>query len=182
MGRYESPEGRGRDRRKGGGGRVYWVSDRGTWLQHCRLATGLLLHVHIAIVPEHPIAPAGIMVPLHLPTPHPTQALMQPNDCILPSRHERFYSQDPMLKDPVILQVCRQSKLVFIYNNKARQVERTLYRLSIYALAQGSDFFASTFSIDNGASPEGKSDEHPVVLPPTITRAEFDVYLLFGVQ
>ena len=114
--------------------------DQGTWLQHCRLATGLLLHIHIAIVPEHPIAPAGIMNPLHLPTPHPTQALMQPNDHILPSRHERFYSQDPMLKDPVILQVCQQSKLVFIYNNKARQVERTLYRLSIYALAQGSDF------------------------------------------
>ena len=182
MGQYESPEGRGRDRRKGGEGRVYWVLDQGTWLQHCRLATGLLLHVHIAIVLEHPITPAGIMNPLHLPMPHPTQALMHPYDHILPSWHERFYSQDPMLKDPVILQVRQQSNLVFIYNNKARQVEHTLYKLSIYALAQGSDFFASTFSIDNGASPEGKSNEHLVVLPPTITRAEFDVYLLFGVQ
>jgi hypothetical protein len=61
-------------------------------------------------------------------------------------------------------------------------VEHTLYRLSIYALAQGSDFFASTFSIDNGDSPEGKSDGHPVVLPTTITCAEFDVYLRFGVE
>jgi hypothetical protein len=57
-----------------------------------------------------------------------------------------------------------------------------LYRLSIYALSQGSDFFASTFSIDHGESSEGKSDDHPVILPSSITRAEFDVYLRFGVQ
>lgn len=36
--------------------------------------------------------------------------------------------------------------------------------------------------MDNGDSPEGKSDEHPVVLPSTITCAEFDVYLWFRVQ
>jgi hypothetical protein len=61
-------------------------------------------------------------------------------------------------------------------------VENTLYRLSIYALAQGSEFFASTFSLKAGESIEGVSDEQPVVLPPTITCAEFDVYLRFGVE
>jgi hypothetical protein len=62
------------------------------------------------------------------------------------------------------------------------QVENTLYCLSMYALAQGSDFFASAFSINSGDSQEGRSDEHPVILPATITCAEFDVYLLFGVE
>ena len=62
------------------------------------------------------------------------------------------------------------------------QVENTLYRLSIYVLAQGSDFFASTFSIDDGGSLEGKLDEYPIVLPTTITCAEFNVYLRFGVE
>jgi len=56
-------------------------------------------------------------------------------------------------------------------------VENTLYRLSMYSLIQGSDFFASTFSVDNGNSPEGKSDEHPIVLPSTTTCAEFNVFL-----
>ena len=63
-----------------------------------------------------------------------------------------------------------------------RQAENILYRLSMYSLAQGSDFFASTFSINPGDSPEGKSDDYPVMLPSTITCAEFDVYLRFRVQ
>ncbi|KAF9645703.1 hypothetical protein BDM02DRAFT_3189492 [Thelephora ganbajun] len=62
------------------------------------------------------------------------------------------------------------------------QAENTLYQLSIYALMQGSNFFTSTLSIDNSNSPEGKSDEHPILLPSTITCVEFDVYLWFGVE
>lgn len=61
-------------------------------------------------------------------------------------------------------------------------MENTLYRLSIYGLTQGSNFFATTFSIDNGDTLEGKSDEDPVVLPSTVTCAEFDVYLWHGVR
>jgi hypothetical protein len=90
-----------------------------------------------------------------------------------------------MLKDPVILQVCynpRFSESTLIHNSDVCQVEHTLYRLSIYALAQGSDFFASAFSINHGDSLEGGSDEHPVVLPNTISCAEFDVYLRFRVE
>jgi len=41
----------------------------------------------------------------------------------------------------------------------------------------GSEFFYNAFSIPNGNSTEGASDEHPVVLP--VKSAEFDVYLWF---
>ena len=61
-------------------------------------------------------------------------------------------------------------------------MENTLYRLSIYALTQGSNFFATIFSMDPGDNPEGQSDENPVVLPSTITKAEFDVYLWHGIK
>ena len=74
------------------------------------------------------------------------------------------------------------SPLALVRNGNTPQVENTLYRLSIYGLAKGSNFFASTFAIDAGDSPEGKSDEHPIILPSTVTCAEFDVYLWFGVQ
>ena len=80
-----------------------------------------------------------------------------------------------MLKDPVI-------QLAFTHGANVHQVECTLYRLSTYALAQGSNFFASTFSVEKVDSSGRKSNEHPVVLPHTITCAEFDVYLFFGVQ
>ena len=61
------------------------------------------------------------------------------------------------------------------------QAEDTLYRQSIHFLTRGSDFFASAFSINNNDPHEGKSDDHPIVLPPTIRSVDFDAYLSYGV-
>ena len=71
---------------------------------------------------------------------------------------------------------------VIVHGANIPQVENTLYRLSVYALTQGSNFFATIFSMDPGENPEGQSDDNPVVLPATVTRAEFDVYLWHGIR
>src|SRR6202789_2436949 len=118
-----------------------------------------------------------------LPTPPATQALVEPyRKPSLPTRHERFYSMGPMLRDPVILQV--QCPLACIHSAKAHVLLGRKYPVQAFHLctAQGCDFFASIFSIDNGDTPEGKSDEHPVFLPSTVTCAEFDVFLRFGIE
>lgn len=41
----------------------------------------------------------------------------------------------------------------------------------------GSEFFYDTFSIPNGDTAEGTSDQYPVVLP--VKSVEFDVYLWY---
>ena len=74
------------------------------------------------------------------------------------------------------------SLLALVYNGDMSQVENTVYRLSVYGLSKASNFLASTFAMDNGDSPEGKCNKCPIVLPSTVTCAEFDIYLLFGVQ
>ena len=71
---------------------------------------------------------------------------------------------------------------VNVHGTNIHKVENTLYRLSIYGLTQGSNFFATIFSINPGENPEGRSDESPVILPSTITRAEFDIYLWHGIR
>lgn len=64
-----------------------------------------------------------------------------------------------------------------------RQAEDTLYRVSIHALVQRSDFFAATFSIKGIAdATEGSSDESPIFLPSTVTCADFDVFLRSEVE
>jgi len=59
-------------------------------------------------------------------------------------------------------------------------VENTLYRRSKYSLTQASNFFASAFSIEGIADPrEGGSDEYPIILPLTVTCADFNIFLWF---
>lgn len=115
-----------------------------------------------------------------LPTPPSTQPpgynqLFGGND--QPVRHKRFYRTDATLVDPVILQVrlwivCCQRR-----NNRVPQAENTLYRLSRHGLTLGSNFFASALSINSGDPQEGKSDEHPIVLPATVKAVDFEVFL-----
>jgi hypothetical protein len=120
---------------------------------------------------------------MNVPTPPATQLPLQVGwRRATPIRHERFYCQDPKLRDPVILQVRWPAYSSSDTTVTIPQVENTLYRLSIYGLTQRSHFFATIFTMDNGDSPEGKSDEHPIILPSTITCAEFEVYLRFGVE
>ena len=61
-------------------------------------------------------------------------------------------------------------------------MENTLYRLSCHGLVQGNDFFAATLTINPDDPLEGASDEHPIFLPHTVTCAEFDVFLWFGIK
>ena len=118
----------------------------------------------------------------NLATPPYTQAIIPPEgEDLSPTRHKRHYEQGTMLRDPVILQVC-YTGVVHVHCANVCQVERTLYRVSIYSLTQSSEFFASTFAIDSGESLEGTSDENPVILPSTVTCAEFDVFLQFKLE
>jgi hypothetical protein len=117
------------------------------------------------------------------PTPPPTQAPLQHSGQGMssksPNHHPEFYYTDPMLTDPIILQVrhCLAHQCCIVVTPV--QAENTLYRLSFFYLAQGSHFFSSAFSIRNEKddSQGGRSDELPIVLPSTITCAAFDVYL-----
>jgi hypothetical protein len=57
-----------------------------------------LIHISLLISQMNPIAPA---------TPPTTQIDIHPSvGMTVPFHHARFYSQDPMLRDPVILRVC----------------------------------------------------------------------------
>ena len=98
-----------------------------------------------------------------------------------PKKHPKFYCTDLSLTDGVIIRVCWRS-VSFCPIITPMQAENTLYRLSFHGLARGSHFFASTFSINNGGLGEGSSDEHPIVLPETITCDAFEAYLWYDIR
>ena len=98
-----------------------------------------------------------------------------------PTKHPKFYCTDPSLTDGVIIQVhCGSISLCLIIT--PMYTENTLYRLSFHGLARGSHFFTSTFSINNGGLREGSPDEHPIVLPETITCNDFEAYPWYDVR
>lgn len=52
----------------------------------------------------------------------------------------------------------------------------------MHALIKGCYFFAHVFSIGSNDPREGTMDSYPIILPQTVKRVDFDIYLSYGVR
>jgi len=59
------------------------------------------------------------------------------------------------------------------------QAENQLFRVPVYQFISGSEFFQALFSLPEGNDQEmkGRSEDNPVVLPPTIAAKDFGNFM-----